>query len=134
MGKVRGALADVTTSPLERTPGPRPQGRDPGEPADQPSPTGVRVPRGRAEPGTRAPRDNGHASQHRASSCGSLMQLKALIYQEEAEAQRDRWVSKVNSQRTVKVVQAFRFTAVRRVSFHQARRERPSSVLLALPA
>ena len=46
------------------------------------------------------------------------MQLKALIYQEEAEAQRDRWVSKVNSQRTVKVVQAFRFTAVRRVSFH----------------
>ena len=62
------------------------------------------------------------------------MQLKALIYQEEAEAQRDRWVSKVNSQRTVKVVQAFRFTAVRRASFHQARRERPSSVLLALPA
>ena len=56
----------------------------------------------------RAPRDNGHASQHTASSCGGLMQLRALIYQEEAEAQRDRWVSKVNSQRTVRVVQGFR--------------------------
>lgn len=62
------------------------------------------------------------------------MQFKALIYQEEAEAQRDRWVSKVNSQRTVRVVQGFCFTAVGRVSFHQAGRERRSSVLLALPA
>lgn len=52
------------------------------------------------------------------------MQLKALIYQEEAEAQRDRWVSKVNSLRTARVVQGFRSTAVERVSFHQARRER----------
>lgn len=62
------------------------------------------------------------------------MQLKALIYQEEAEAQRDRWVSKVNSLRTARVVQGFRSTAVERVCFHQARRERRSSALLALPA
>ena len=62
MGKVHSALADVTTSPSERTPGPRPQGWDPGEPTAQPSPTGVGVPRGRAEPGARAPRDNGNAS------------------------------------------------------------------------
>lgn len=52
------------------------------------------------------------------------MQLRALIYQEEAGAQMDRWVSKVNSLRTARAVQGFRFTAVERVSFHQAGRER----------